>query len=326
MINPVFIVIFNFMTGTGSLIYGVELLSKGLEKANPDGLRKILLTCTGSVLRAFTSGTLLTALVQSSTAITVITVGLVNSGLITLTCAAGIIYGANIGTTLTAQLMSVNFTDIGWPALVMGIIVIIFSKKSYIKNLGKALTGLGFMFIGLNILNSGVPYIKDNKFVYNAFLNYGNNPFAGLLLGTVTTMLVHSSSATVGLTIVLFNAGLISFEASAGLILGDNIGTCITAQVASIGKCLAARRTAWAHTLYNIIGVVLVLVLFKPFINIIKSITSILGQNKSHLIANAHTVFNVLSAVVFLPVNKYYIKLVKFIIPDNKQHISFPNK
>lgn len=319
MKNPVFIIVFNFIVGTLCLIYGVNSMSSGLEKANVSKMKKILTDFTRNVLSAFTAGILVTALVQSSTAITVITVGFVNSRLMTLSQAVGIIYGANIGTTVTAQLMAFKITKIALPLLILGFLVKMFAKRKSVKNLGMAIMGFGFMFAGINILNSGVPYIKESKFAYDLFKTYGQNPYMGLLIGMITTMLVHSSSATVGLTIVLFNANLISFDAALGLTLGDNIGTCITAQIASLGTSTSARRTAWAHTMYNIIGVLAAMFLLIPFSKLVENITYGIGQDKTRLVANAHTIFNVLSALVFLPITKYYVRFIEWMVPEKNR-------
>lgn len=312
--NILLIIIFNFITGTLCLIYGVDMMSKGLEKANTESLKKVLTTFTGSVIPAFFTGTIVTALVQSSTAVTVITVGLVNSGVMKLTQAVGIIYGANIGTTITAQLMAFKLTKLAFPLLIIGAFIRLVSGKQPYKSISEALLGFGFMFLGINILNSGVPFIRESQEAYNLFKEYGRNQYIGLLIGMVTTMLVHSSSATVGLTIVLFNSGLISFEAALGLTLGDNVGTCITAQLASLGTSVSARRTAWAHTLYNVIGVGLAIVFLSPFSHLVKYLTFTLGQDTTRLVANTHTVFNLLSAVLFLPLTKYYVKFIELVI------------
>jgi phosphate:Na+ symporter len=313
--NSWVIILVNFAAGTASLMYGVHLMSHGLEKMNSRWMEKLLKVFTGNVFSAFAAGTLVTALVQSSTAVTVITVGLVNSGLLRLAQAVGIIYGANIGTTITAQLMSFHVTSLGLPVLAAGLACRFLAKKRTLLYFGQALMGFGLLFVGLGILNSGVPHIRESEFASRLFQAYGNNPLLGLLLGMTTTMLVQSSSATVGLTIVLFNSGFISFEAALGLTLGDNIGTCITAQLASLGTGISARRTAWAHTLYNCIGVLLALIFFTPFTSLVKQVTVFLGQDTTRLVANTHTVFNLLSAVVFLPMTRYYVRFLEWVIP-----------
>lgn len=319
--NPLLIILFNFAAGILLLMHGVRLISTGLENANLKAIKRIISACTDKVFKAFIAGTFITALVQSSAAVTVITVGLVDSGLMRLSQAVGIIYGANLGTTVTAQLMSFNIGYIAVPVFLSGLALRCFSKKHFFKSISLSLIGFGFMFIGISILHLGVPYIRESPFAFELFRDYGQNPFIGLLIGIAATMLVQSSSATVGLTIVLFNAGLIGIESAVGLTLGDNIGTCITAQLASIGTSIPARRTAWAHTLYNVFGVLMVLLFFIPFLETVQLLTTILNQDKSRLIANTHTLFNILSAAVFLPLTGYYVKFLEWLIPEKKLKI-----
>lgn len=310
---------FNLFGGTALLMYGVDFMGGGLEKASGKLMKKILAVLTKNIYIAFFVGTVITMLVQSSTAITVMTVGFVNAGMMNLTQAVGIIYGTNIGTTITAQLMSLKLTYIALPVVAIGFFLMSFARKESTRNIGQAVMGFGLMFLGLKTLNASLPYIKDSETARQLFLQYGQNPMLGLLLGMITTMLIHSSSATVALTISLFSADLISFQAAIGLTLGDNIGTCVTAQLASLKANTAARRAAWAHTLYNIIGVILAIIVLKPFTNIIEWITfSLLNEPKAFLVANTHTAFNIISALIFLPITKYYVKFLERIIPDRK--------
>ncbi|HYF83431.1 MAG TPA: Na/Pi cotransporter family protein [Clostridia bacterium] len=312
-------IIFNLFGGTALLMYGVDFMGGGLEKASGKVMKKILSVLTKNIYVAFFVGTFITMLVQSSTAITVMTVGFVNAGLMNLTQAVGIIYGTNIGTTITAQLMSLKLTYIALPVVAIGFFIMAFSKKDSTKNIGQALMGFGLMFLGLKTLNASLPYIKDSETARQLFLQYGQSPFLGLFVGMIATMLIHSSSATVALTISLFSADLISFQAAIGLTLGDNIGTCVTAQLASLKANTAARRTAWAHTLYNVIGVVMAIIVLKPFTGIIEWVTyNVLHEPKAFLVANTHTVFNVISALVFLPITKYYVQFLEKIIPERK--------
>ncbi|NSW89584.1 MAG: Na/Pi cotransporter family protein [Firmicutes bacterium] len=311
----ILIILLNLAAGSASLIFGVNLMSGSLEKINMHRIRRVLSRFTASVFTSLIAGTVITALTQSSTAVTLITVGMVSSGMLSLTQAVGIIYGANIGTTITAQFMSFKLTDFAPLFIIAGLVIKILGKKYSVKNIGNAAVGFGIMLMGINILGWSIPYIEKSNFIKNTFIKYGNNPYLGLIIGMIATMLVHSSSATVGLTIVLFNGGLISFDAALGLILGDNIGTCFMAQISTIGATVPARRTAWAHTLYNIIGSLLALVLLSQFSHCVKSFTFMLGQDKSRLVANAHTVFNLLSAAIFLPFTRYYVKFIEWLIP-----------
>jgi len=316
--------IFGLIGGTALLMYGVDKMGEGLEKASGPMMKKMLSFFTGRVWSAFIVGIVLTVLVQSSTAITVLTVGFVNAGLMKLPNAVGIIYGANIGTTITAQLMAFSFkfklTEIALPVLGIGFTIAYFAKNKTLKNVGDALMGFGMMFLGLKILNSGIPFMKESEALRFFFANYASIPLLGILLGAVATALVHSSSATVGLVMVLGQAGLIDLNTAILIMLGDNIGTCITAQLASMAGNIHARRTAWAHSLYNIFGVLLVALVFSPFVQLIEISTAYMaaafgfGSGIEAQIANSHTLFNIISAIVFLPITKYYVAfLEKFI-------------
>lgn len=316
--------IFGLIGGTALLMYGVDKMGEGLEKASGQMMKKMLSFFTGRVWSAFLVGIVLTVLVQSSTAITVLTVGFVNAGLMKLPNAVGIIYGANIGTTITAQLMAFSFrfklTEIALPVLGVGFAISYFAKNKTLKNVGDALMGFGMMFLGLKILNSGVPFLKSNETLKFFFENYASIPVIGIMLGALATALVHSSSATVGVVMVLGQAGLINLETAILLMLGDNIGTCITAQLASMTGNIHARRTAWAHTLYNIFGVMLVAISFTPFVWLVETVTNYMaatfgfGSAIDAQIANSHTIFNIVSAIIFLPITRYYVAfLEKFI-------------
>lgn len=306
--------------GTALLMYGVDKMGEGLEKASGRFMRKVLSVLTGRVWTAFIVGVFLTALVQSSTAITVLTVGFVDAGLMNLSQAIGIIYGANIGTTVTAQLMafsfSFNLTQIALAAIGLGFLISYISKRETIRNAGSAIMGFGIMFLGLKILNGGIPYIQNSEVMKYFFKNYASIPLIGILMGVVATATVHSSSATVGLVLVLGAAGLLDLKAAVCIMLGDNIGTCITAQMASLTGNINARRTAWAHTLYNMIGVLIAIIFLGPFLKLIQDFTLYINGSSdiSLQIANSHTVFNVLSAVIFLPINKHYVRFIEWMI------------
>lgn len=318
--------IFNLIGGTALLMYGVDLMGDGLEKASGETMKKILKALTGNTLSAFFVGTLVTAIVQSSTAVTVLTVGFVNSGLMNLSQALGIIYGANIGTTITAQLMAFSFkfklTDIALPVLGIGFAINYISKNKSIKNIGQALMGFGMMFLGLKILNSGIPYMQESETLRYFFAKYASNPFIGVLLGIVATAMVHSSAATVGLVMILAKAGLLDLESAIYLMLGDNIGTCVTAQMASLTANINARRTAWGHTLYNVFGVILTWSILPIFMKIVIWTTNQFNANAdiSAYIANSHTIFNVLTAIIFLPCTKYYVAFLNKVVRSKAEN------
>lgn len=317
--------IFGLIGGTALLMYGVKLMGEGLEKASGDTMKKILTVLTGKVWSAFLVGIFITAIVQSSTAVTVLTVGFVSSGLMKLSQAVGIIYGANIGTTIIAQFMAYSFkfnlTDIALPILGIGFLINQMSKHRRFKYIGQAIMGFGMMFLGLKILNAGVPYMQENESLKYFFINYASIPMVGILLGMSVTAMVHSSAATIGLVMILSQAGLLDLQAAIYIILGNNIGTCFTAQIASMTGNVNARRTAWAHTLYNVIGVLIALVGLPIFVKIIIIATDSMYSNANiaSYIANSHTLFNLLNAIIFLPLTKYYVLFLEKIIKDKDE-------
>lgn len=328
--------IFNLIGGIALLMYGVDKLGENLEKASGNIMKRILSVLTGRLMSAFAVGTILTAIVQSSTAITVLTVGFVNAGLMSLSQAIGIIYGANIGTTVTAQLFAASYsfklTTYALPVLGIGFLINYMAKKPTIKNIGAAIMGFGLMFQGLALLNSGKDFLSHSPTVKYFFDTYATIPIVGILLGIAVTALIHSSSATVALVMVLGQAGLLGSDPTMALrtaiciMLGDNIGTCVTAQLASLTGNINARRAAWAHTLYNVIGVLLAWIFLPWFVASIQYITSVFmhSTNLNVEIANSHTVFNVLSAVIFIPFTKYYVRFLETIIRERKTDAAAP--
>lgn len=306
---------FGLIGGVALLMYGVESMGDALERAAGDMMRKVLSVLTGTVWRAFVVGTVLTALVQSSTAVTVMTVGFVNARLMSLGQAVGVIYGANIGTTITAQLMAFKLTDYALFILGAGFWFSFFARSERWRNIGRAVMGIGMMFLGMRMLQSGVPLVQNSPVARDLIIRYGNNPLSAVIIGLLATMCVASSATTVGLTMVLAKAGLIGIKGAIGLMLGDNIGTCITAQLASIGTSTAARRTAWAHTLYNVAGVMLALLVLPAFAGMVAATSPDIERQ----IANSHTLFNVLSAALFLPISRWYVRFLEWLVPEPKR-------
>lgn len=306
---------FGLIGGVALLMYGVESMGDALERAAGDMMRRILSVLTGTVWRAFVVGTVLTALVQSSTAVTVMTVGFVNARLMSLAQAVGVIYGANIGTTITAQLMAFKLTDYALFILGAGFWFSFFARSERWRNIGRAVMGMGMMFLGMKMLQSGVPLVQNSPVARDLIIRYGNNPFSAVIIGLVATMCVASSATTVGLTMVLAKAGLLGIKGAIGLMLGDNIGTCITAQLASIGTSTAARRTAWAHTLYNVAGVIVALLVLPAFADMVAATSADIERQ----IANSHTLFNVLSAALFLPISRWYVRFLEWLVPEPKR-------
>lgn len=305
--------VFGVLGGTALLMFGVEMMSEALERSAGNLMKSILLVLTGNTVRAMLVSTAVTALVQSSTAITVLTVGFVNAGFMNLRQALGVIYGANIGTTVTAQLMAFKLTHFALLFFALGFTARLLASSERIRRLGEAVMGFGLMFLGLKVLHYGVPYLQQQRSFEQVLLVFSREPLLALLAGAFSTMLVHSSSATVAVTMVLAKAGLIDLRGAICIMLGDNIGTCVTAQLASLNKNVSARRTAWAHSLYNVIGALGALIVLPLFVRLVAATST----DPARQIANAHTIFNVFSAIVFLPLTCRYADFLEWLIPES---------
>ncbi len=279
---------FDFLTLVGSLgmfLYGMKIMSEGLQKVAGDKLRGILSVMTTNRFTGVLTGVLITALIQSSSATTVMVVSFVNAGLLSLTQSIGVIMGANVGTTVTAWVISIfGFkVDISVFALpLIGICIpLIFSSKSKRKSWGEFGMGFAFLFMGLSFLKSSVPDLQSNPEILAFLQNYTTMGYGSLLLflliGTVLTVIVQSSSATVAITLIMCTQGWIPFEMAAAMVLGENIGTTITANVAAISANVSAKRAALAHLMFNVFGVIWVMILFYPFIHMITWIVNKLG-------------------------------------------------
>lgn len=313
--------VFGLLGGLGLFLYGMKTLSDGMQKIAGDRLRRILGALTENRVIGMFIGMSVTALIQSSTATTIMVVSFVNAGLMSLMQAIGVVIGANIGTTVTAQLIAFNVAKYALPAIGVGAALRFFVKQPRWNHLGEVVLGFGLVFFGLGLLKGAFDPVKGDQELRQLFLLVGDNPLLGVLIGAVVTMVVQSSSATIGLTIAMATSGLLSFEASVALILGENIGTTVTANLAALGTNLAARRTALAHFLFNTFGVGYMLLLFPLFTGLILVITpgdpDFVIHNSEQLemlggalgdkpfiarhIANAHTLFNVINALLFLP-------------------------
>ncbi|MDY6852364.1 MAG: Na/Pi cotransporter family protein, partial [Thermodesulfobacteriota bacterium] len=311
------IVLFHTIGGLGLFIFGMRMMSESLQRAAGERLRKILEKASSNRVVACITGTVTTALIQSSSATTVMLVGFVNAGLLNLSQAVGVALGANIGTTVTAQMIAFKITDAALPAIAVGAGLCIFGKKRSTVELGGVILGFGLLFFGLVVMKMGVAPLKDSQVILDFFTRFQADNIGGILLcvltGAVATILLQSSSATVGLTMTLATQGLISFPGAVALILGENIGTTITAELASIGTDYNSKRTARAHTMFNVLGVSYMVIFFPLFISLVTWATStFLGlesvdlvidgekPNINRYIANAHTMFNVVNAMIFL--------------------------
>lgn len=311
--------LFGLIGGVALLLLGITMMGHGLERAAGNSLRKILSALTNNLLMGVGLGTVVTSIIQSSSAVTVLVVGFVNAGLMTLKQALGVIYGANIGTTMTGQIMRLKITDYALPIIAIGVILNLAAKSDRNKNLGNAITGFGILFLGLTTLGSGSAYVKSNPWLQELIINYTKNPLAAVAIGAFATAIIQSSSASTGLVIALAQVGLLDFHSAAGIILGNNIGTCITAWLASLHTDRAARRTAYAHVLFNITGVLLILPFFEQAVNFIQTTApDVVGQ-----IANIHTLFNIGTTLLFIPLTGLFVKLLYHLVPEVEGQITY---
>ena len=304
-------IITGIIGGLGLFIYGMFLLSNSLKKLSLNYLKVLLEKMTSNRIKAVLAGIFVTSAIQSSSATSVILVGFLNAGLISLAAALPIIFGANIGTTITAQLIAFKLTKSALLFVFVGAIIFLFAKKTRHKNKGLALLGFGILFLGLSTMSSAVRPLSGNDAVINLFVNFGKQPVLGILAGVIVTVILQSSSTTIGMVIALASAGLLDLPSSVYLILGDNIGTCITAIIASVGGRIASKRLALGHFLFNVIGTLIVL----PFIPLYLHYIPMTSTDIARQIANTHTIFNVINAAIFISFVPLFAKLLSKIIP-----------
>ncbi len=310
-------IIFSVVGGLGLFIYGLHLMGDGLQRVAGSKLRQMLKFLTASPLRGILVGTGITALIQSSSATTVMVIGFVNAGLMSLVQSIGIIMGANIGTTITAQLIAFNITQYALPAIGVGLGLNLFGRRKVVKDIGQFLLGFGLLFLGFQFMKSTMLPLRQSGVLENLFVHFSNNPFLALLAGMVVTMIIQSSSATIGMVMALVAAGL-SFEAAIPIVLGCEVGTCITVALASIGTTISARRSALIHIIFNVVGAMVVFSILPFYTNFVQWVTGLLSSGTPAVereIANAHTIFNICNTIVFLPFVGVLVKVVKKVIP-----------
>lgn len=307
-------IIISLMGGLGLFLYGMNLMGEGLQKSAGTKLKKIIKLLTSNLFMGVLVGTGVTAVIQSSSATTVMVVGFVNAGIMTLKQAIGVIMGANIGTTVTAQLVSFDLTGIPPVALGVGIILYLFGNKPRIKNIAEILIGFGILFTGMDFMKMAVEPLRDYQGFTDLLVTFGRYPLLGLLLGFGITAIIQSSSASMGMLVALAAEGLVPLSAALPILYGQNIGTCVTSLLSSIGANKNARRAAMMHLIFNVLGTVIFLIfLNKP---VVSMVTSWDPSNVARQIANTHTLFNIISVLILLPFTNLIIKLAIKLVPD----------
>ena len=313
---------FQLIGGLGFFLFGMKFMSEGLRKVASDRLRTILSSLTRNRVIALIVGVGVTALIQSSSAMTVMVVGFVNAGLLTFKQAIPVVFGANIGTTFTAWLVSFfavfKITHYALPAVGIGFLVMVVARKPVVRQWGEVLFGFGVLFVGIGFMKDAFGPLESSQRIMDIMVNFSKYPILGVLVGTVITVLLQSSSATIALIQILAFNGLIDFPSAIPIILGDNIGTTITAQIARIGGSTGARRVAWSHTLFNVFGTMYMLIFLYTgwYSRIIQwMVPGELGpKNIMFHIALSHSVFNVFNVLIFFPFIPAIQKVVERVI------------
>lgn len=306
-----FKIILGVVGGLGLFVYGMYLLSDSLRKLSLTLLKTMLEQMTSNKIRATLVGVIVTSIIQSSSATSVLLIGFLNAGLMQLAAALAIMIGANIGTTITAQLIAFKFTTIAPLFVFAGALLFFFSKKDKNKNKGLAILGFGFLFLGLAMMSSAVKPLASDEATKNIFINFGRQPMLGIVAGLVVTAILQSSSTTIGMIIAFASAGLLDLQSSIYLIFGTNIGTCITAFIASIGGNLSSKRLALGNTLFNVAGVIVAL----PLVGIYLTYIPLTSSDVARQVANTHTLFNMINTIIFLPFVQMIVKILNKFIP-----------
>ena len=300
--------------GLALFLYGMDTMGQGLEKLSGGRLERILEKLTSNPIKAVLLGAGVTAVIQSSSATTVMVVGFVNSGMMTLQQAVWIIMGANVGTTITGQLIALDVGAIAPLFAFIGVAFIVFLKNEKLHHYGKIIAGLGILFIGMDMMSAAMVPLRESETFVNIITRF-SNPVLGILAGAIFTAIIQSSSASVGILQALASSGVIGLPQAVYVLFGQNIGTCITAVLASIGTSRVAKRTTIIHLLFNIIGTTLftIICILTPFTTLVEGFTP---NNVSAQIANMHTIFNITTTILLIPFGTYLAKLATRILPD----------
>lgn len=308
---------FSLLGGLALFLYGMQLMSNGLEAAAGNRMKQILEKLTANRFLGVLVGAGITAVIQSSSATTVMVVGFVNSGMMTLRQAVWIIMGANIGTTITGQLIALDIGEVAPLLAFAGVALIMFTKKKKVHHIGLIVAGLGVLFIGMGMMSSSMMPLRESE-AFISLMTRFSNPVLGILAGMVFTAIIQSSSASVGILQALAASGLIGLDSAVFVLFGQNIGTCITAVLASIGTSRNAKRTTIIHLMFNVIGTTIftLVCIFLPLTTWVESFTP---GNAPAQIANMHTLFNVVTTLLLLPFGNMLATLATRILPERKE-------
>lgn len=316
-----FSILAGVLGGLGLFLFGMNMMGNGLQKAAGNRLKQMIGALTTNKYIGVVVGALVTMLIQSSSATTVMVVGFVNAGLMSLYQAIGVIMGANIGTTVTAQLVAFKLTDIAPFVIAAGVALQLASKKRKHQEIAEVLIGFGILFLGMKTMSSVLKPLSHTP-AFEQMITGLSNPFMGIVVGFVITAIVQSSSATTGLLLAIASTGVLGLEAAFPILFGQNIGTCVTAMISSVGASRTARRAAIMHLLFNIIGTAVFMILLYA-LPIVEWITSLSAGDVQRQIANAHSLFNITNTLLLLPFSALFVKAVERIIPVREDEYQF---
>ncbi len=310
---------FNFFGGLGLFLFSIKYMGDGLQQAAGDRLRYYIDKYTSNPFLGILVGLAMSALIQSSSGVTVITVGLVSAGLLNLRQAIGIVMGANIGTTVTSFLIGFNLGDYALPMIFVGAALLFFTSNRSLNNIGRIIFGVGGIFFSLNIMSDAMEPLKSVSAFQDYLATLGDKPIMGVLIGTGLTMLIQSSAAIIGILQGLYAGNLLDLQGAIPILLGSNIGTCITAVLASIGSNVAAKRVAAAHVLFNVIGTILFMILLLPFTSLMQWMESSLDLTPAMTVAFAHGTFNITNTILLFPFIGTLAYIVTKLIPGQDE-------
>ena len=316
-------ILFHFLGGLGLFLYSIKTMGDGLQQAAGDRLRFYIDKYTSNPFFGILVGIGMTALIQSSSGVTVITVGLVSAGLLTLRQAIGIVMGANIGTTVTSFIIGFKLGDYALPMLFLGAVCLFFTKNRTINNIGRIVFGVGGIFFALNLMSGAMEPLKDLQVFKDYMVELSKNPILGVLVGTGLTLLIQASSATIGILQNLYASNLIDLQGALPVLFGDNIGTTITAIIASLGANIAAKRVAAAHVAFNVIGTIICIIFLVPFTSLIQWFESFLNLAPEMTIAFAHGTFNITNTILQFPFIGALAFVVTKLIPGEDEVVKY---
>jgi len=323
-------VIFFSTGGLGIFLYGMTRLSDGLQKLAGSRLRNFIRAFTSNRLKGLLVGAGVTSVIQSSSVTTVMLIGLLNAGVMTLKQSIGVVYGANIGTTITAQIIAFKITHYALPMIAVGFLMTLLSRSPKTQYVGQVLLSLGFIFLGLKFMKDAFAPLKSSHAVMEFCAGLSQQPVLAILIGTILTIIVQSSSASIGITIAMATTGLIDFTAALYIILGDNVGTTVTAWLASIGSSISARRMALVHSMFNVIGATYIGLLihagFYPRLVDFMTPGAVTTETIARHIANAHTLFNVFNAAVLFAAIPVFAWIAQKVFPGEEHGITGETK